>query len=269
MVNNLLSSLISGDGKKALECIDELVDKGTNLVQFTNFTLEILREVLVAKISKQKTEEYPFAEDLSLKQLLFLITEFLNVENELRNSTNQILVFQILIPKFLKDEDTHRGIKKEKNESSKEETILEKRSESVEVINSDVINVEINQIQESWKKIVSEVKPFNTTLFAFLDSSKPVSIKENVLNIEVPFKFYKDQIDSPSSKEILGKVLFESLGTHCKVVCCVNESVRPKLQSSADVVLKNLPVIKQKEVKKEKKESKKSKIDIEVMFAGM
>lgn len=55
MVNNLLSSLISGDGKKALECIDELVDKGTNLVQFTNFTLEILREVLVAKISKQKT----------------------------------------------------------------------------------------------------------------------------------------------------------------------------------------------------------------------
>ena len=283
MVNDLLSALISGDGKKALKCIDELIDKGTNLVQFTNFTLETLREVLVAKISKQKTDEYPFAEDLSLKQLLSLITEFLNVENELRISTNQTLVLQMIIPKFLKDEDTAGGIKEEKKENkegkkeNKEEkkenkegkTILEKRSESVEVINSDVISVGINQIQESWKKIVNEVKPINTTLFAFLDSSKPVSIKENVLNIEVPFKFYKDQIDSPSSKEILGKVLFESLGTHCKVVCYVNESVKPKLQSSADVVLKNLPVVKQKVIKKDEQENQKNKIDIEAMFAGM
>ena len=269
MVNDLLSALISGDGKKSLKCIDELVDKGTNLVQFTNFTLETLREVLVAKISKQKTDEYTFAEDLSLKQLLSLITEFLNVENELRSSTNQILVLQMLIPKFLKDEDTIGGIKEEKRKNKEGKTILEKRSENVEVINSDVINVGINQIQQSWKKIVNEVKPINTTLFAFLDSSKPVSIKENVLNIEVPFKFYKDQIDSPSSKEILGKVLFESLGTHCKVVCYVNESVKPKLQSSADVVLKNLPVVKQKVIKKEKQEDQKNKIDIEAMFAGM
>lgn len=68
---------------------------------------------------------------MSLKQLLFLITEFLNVENELRNSTNQILVFQILIPKFLKDEDTHRGIKKEKMRAVKKKLFLE-RSESVD-----------------------------------------------------------------------------------------------------------------------------------------
>lgn len=36
-------------------------------------------------------------------------------------------------------------------------------------------------------------------------------------------------------------------------------ALEPKLQSSADVVLKNLPVIKQKEVKKKKKKESKKK----------
>ena len=273
MVNDFLASLVKGDGKKALECIDEVVNKGTNLVQFTNFTLEILREVLVAMISGKKVNnDYSFANGLSEREVVSLITEFLNVGNELRGTQNQVLILQMLIPKFLKDEDTQGGIKeKEEKVIKRGKTILEKKSESVEVINSDVINIEISQIQQSWKRIVNGIKPINTTLFAFLDSSKPVSIKENVLNIEVPFKFYKDQIDTPDSKEILGKVLFESLGTHCRVVCSVNESVRPKLQSSADVVLRNLPTVKPKVIKKTKEEikEKEKKIDVEAMFAGM
>jgi len=272
MVNDFLTSLVKGDGKKALECIDEVVNKGTNLVQFTNFTLEILREVLVAMISgKRINNDYSFAKGLSEREIVSLITEFLNVENELRGTQNQVLILQMLIPKFLKDEDTDGGIKTKEERVKKGRTILEKKSESIEVINSDVINIEISQIQQSWKKIINGIKPINTTLFAFLDSSKPVSIKENVLNIEVPFKFYKDQIDSPNSKEILGKILFESLGTHCRIVCSVNESVRPKLQSSADVVLRNLPIVKPKVMKKVKEERKEEgkKIDVEAMFAGM
>ncbi len=272
MVNDFLTSLVNGDGKGALECIDEVVNKGTNLVQFTNFTLEILREVLVAMISGKKIDnDYSFAKGLSKRELVSLITEFLNVGNELKGAQNQVLILQMLIPKFLKDEDTDGGIKTKEERVKKGRTILEKKSESIEVINSDVINIEISQIQQSWKKIINGIKPINTTLFAFLDSSKPVSIKENILNIEVPFKFYKDQIDSPNSKEILGKILFESLGTHCRIVCSVNESVRPKLQSSADVVLRNLPIVKPKVMKKVKEERKEEgkKIDVEAMFAGM
>ena len=51
----------------------------------------------------------------------------------------------------------------------------------------------------------------------------------------------------------------------------MNESVRPKLQSSADVVLRNLPNVKPKVMKKIKEERKEEggKIDVEAMFAGM
>ncbi|KKP54251.1 MAG: hypothetical protein UR47_C0023G0001, partial [candidate division WS6 bacterium GW2011_GWB1_33_6] len=88
----------------------------------------------------------------------------------------------------------------------------------------------------------------------------------------VPFKFYKDQIDTPVSREIIGKVIFDVLGTHCRLKCIVNESVKPKLQSSADVVLKNVPVIKKKEKVEEEKKTfapRKVKADVEAIFAGM
>lgn len=273
MVNDFLTALISGDSKKALECIKELEIKGTNLVQFTNFTLEVLREVLVSKISGKEIKEYTFAKSLQLRDILALIKEFLNVERDLKSTTNQILIFQMLIPIFSKEEDVVRSITKEKTGKDgvvKSKTIVEGRSESVNVVNTDVINVCLEDVQKNWKRVVDGVKPINTHLFAFLNSSRPISINENILSIEVPFKFYKDQIDSPTSRDAISQIIFEVFGTHCRVDCTVNEGVKPKLQSSADVVLRNVPIIQKKEVKKREYVSKKKvNADVEAIFAGM
>ena len=274
MVNDLLSALVGGDSKKALECIKELEIKGTNLVQFTNFTLEVLREVLVAKISGNEIKEYSFVKGLQLRDILNLIKEFLNVERELKNTTNQILIFQMLIPIFSKEESVVKSIPKEKVGKVavvKNETIVEGKSEGVNVINTDVVNICLEDVQKNWKRVVDGVKPVNTQLYAFLNSSKPISINENILSIEVPFKFYKDQIDTPQSRDAISKIIFEVFGTHCRLDCSVNESVKPKLQSSADVVLKNIPVIQKKEESKKREYVSKKKVnaDVEAIFAGM
>lgn len=274
MVNDFLSALVSKDSVKALECIKELEIKGTNLVQFTNFTLEVLREVLVSKILSKDIKEYTFSKGLQLRDILNLIKEFLNVERDLKNTTNQILIFQMLIPIFSEGESVVKNIttrKSEKRGEEKSKTIVEGKSESVNVINTDVIDICLEDIEKNWKRVVDGVKPVNTHLFAFLNSSKPISIHENILSIEVPFKFYKDQIDSPQSREAISSVIFEVFGTHCRLDCTVNESVKPKLQSSADVVLKNVPVIEKKIVEKKKEYVSKKKVsaDVEAIFAGM
>ena len=259
MVNDLLSALLKGESKKALECIKELEIKGTNLVQFTNFTLEILRGVLVSKISNEDiTKEYPFAKDLTIKEILSLIKEFLDVGRNLKTTTNQILIFQMLIPIF--SEDTKQeGDSTIKRESKRSSTILEGKSEKIEVIHSDVVHLEIDEVKENWKRVVNSIRPINTHLYAFLNSSKPVKVKRNELFIEVPFKFYKDQIESPASRDVISEIVFKIFGTHCKLSCCVNENTKPKLQSSADVVLQNVP----------EKSKKEEGIDIEAVFAGM
>ena len=278
MVNDLLTALLKGDSKKSLECIRELEEKGTNLIQFTNFTLEALREVLVGKISGKEVEEYTFAKGLQLRDLLSLIKDFLNVERDLKNSTNQILILQMLIPTYSKEESVEKKDTQPvtaKKVVRKNTTIVEGKSESVEVVNSDVIELDISDIEKNWKKVAEGVKPLNTHLFAFLGASKPVSIEKNILCIEVPFKFYKDQIDTPVSRDMIGGVIFNVLGTHCRLKCVVNENVKPKLQSNADVVLKNVPVFEKKKEEKvevEKKKTfapKKISADVEAIFAGM
>jgi len=269
IVNNLLGALIEGNAKLALECIKELEIKGTNLSQFVSYTLEILREILVAKLSGLNTPHYPFSKNIDQKILVSLINSFINAERDLKSTSNPILVVQMLIPSFCSEEKISKSKTKEKKEINTG-TILEKKSEKVEIINSDANILKVGDIQKRWKDIVERVKPQNNTLSAFLSVSKAVEMNGDVLNIEVPFKFYKDQIEEYASKKIICTSISEVLGVNCRLSCTVNDTVKPKLQSSADVVLKNIPVIEKKK-EKAKPELKKKNLGAEVdaIFAGM
>lgn len=280
IVNNLLGALMEGNAQLALECIKELEVKGTNLSQFVSYTLEILREILVAKLSGLNTPHYPFSKDMDQKKLVSLINAFLNAERDLKSTSSPILVVQMLIPIFCSEEKVLESKTKEKKVEKKRDvktgTILEKKSEKIEVINSDANILNVDDIQKRWKDIVERVKPQNNTLSAFLSVSKAVEIKGDVLNIEVPFKFYKDQIEDYASKQIICTSINEVLGVNCRVSCTVNDTVKPKLQSSADVVLKNIPVIEKKDSKEKKEEKVKPEFkkknlgaDVEAIFAGM
>lgn len=272
LVNDLLESLLSGDSKRSLECIKEVEVKGINISQFVSYTLEILREVLVAKFSGEDIE-YSFANGLEQKNLVLLINAFINAERELKNTSNQILILQMIIPLFSKDQPIQKKIVK--NVQKPTEVILEKKSEKVEVINSDANILNVEDIKKSWKDIVEKIKPQNNTLAAFLSVSRALDVNGDVLNVEVPFKFYKDQIEDYESKQIITKSINDVLSVSCRIICTVNDSYKPKIQSSADVVLKNIPVIEKKEVSKSdekpKKEFKKKELgaDVEAIFAGM
>lgn len=271
LVNNLIQSLIDGDAGKSLEYIKEIEIKGINLTQFVSYTLEILREVLVAKLSGGKTD-YPFEKNIDQKTLISLINAFINAERELKNTSNQVLVLQMIIPLFAKESVIKEEKVVKKVIKKKTGTILEKKSEKIEVINTDAGLLNIEDIQNKWKEIVENIKPQNNTLSAFLNISRAVKVDGDVVNIEVPFKFYKDQIENHLSKQIVCKSINEVLNVNCRLKCTVNESYKPKIQSSADVVLRNIPVIeKKKEDNKTQKEFKKKNLgrDVEAIFAGM
>ena len=274
LVNNFLISLVSGNAKEALECIKEIEMQGINIPQFVSYTLEILREVLVSKLSKEESE-YTFANDIDQKVVISLINAFINVERDLKNTSNQILLLQMLIPLFINDQSEQKVSTKVSDNVKKGESniIVEKKSEKIEVVNSDsgVLNVE--DIKKKWKEIVEKIKGENSTLSAFLSVSRAIGVNGDELNLEVPFKFYKDQIEDHFSAQIISQSINDVLNINCRVRCTVNDSYRPKIQSSADVVLKNIPVIdkKVKEPEAVKKEFKKKNLgaDVESIFAGM
>jgi DNA polymerase-3 subunit gamma/tau len=296
-VTTLLSSLEEGNGKKALEIVEGLEEKGVNLQQFTSYTLSILREILVGKIKGKLGKDYEMFSGWDIRMIHRVINLFLEAENRIKYASNQALVLEMIIPEMMKDEpvpDTEVKIvntdvknkiapqveikKEEIKEEVKEEPIPSEVAEDSEEEEDDISNDDISadDVKKRWESFVLEVKPFNNNLYAFLGSANVVGFNEGVLTVEVPFSFHKDRIEIPKSREAISTVFKKMFGSSCKIVCNVNDQMRLEKKSDAEFVLRNVPVTTKKEAHKEEKsekpnffKAKKVSAEIEAIFEGM
>ena len=266
MVDILLNSLVQDDSKKALEIIENIEEKGVNFQQYVSYTLEILREALVAKIKGNKLE-YKFFEKVSQRDILRLVKAFLDIERSLKGSSNQSLVMEMIIPSFCTNGE-HEEEEEEEEEEDSSDDYADKVvvKDNVKTVN---IDIDFNHVKNDWGKVAEGIKPIHKHLYAFLSSSKPTKFEDGKLFIEVPFQFYKDQIDCPKSKNAISKILKDLFQIPEGFICIVNEKAKPRMKSSPDVVLERVPV-KKKQVNERKNFSrKKLSPDLEAIFEGM
>lgn len=273
-VLDLLKRLLEGNGSKALDIIQKLEEKGVNLQQFTSYVLDVLREILVGKIKGKLKKEYEFAKDMDIKTVHRLVNLFLDAENRIRYANNQALVLEMIIPEMMNAdavkevEIVNRDVKKRipKQESKVEGKVKEEPKGEV-VEDKCVEDMSIKDIKDKWDDFVNAIKPFNGHLYAFLGGANVMKFEKGVLYMEVPFNFHKERMEIPKSKDAISETFKKVYGTSCGISCVVNENIKPKHKSDADFVLRNLPVIKKKEEKKEPKKEKGP--DIEAIFEGM
>ncbi len=280
----LLRYLLDGDGSKALNITENLEKDGVNLQQFIEYVLDILRNILVGKIKGKLEKEYDFVNDLDIKMIHKLINLFLDAENKMRYANNQVLVLEMIIPEMMKpnvnteiqmiNKDVKKMIEKTKEEvKPKEKIVVEEKK--TEVNNNALCNLSVDEIKSKWELFITEIKPFNGHLYAFLGGANIVSFENGVMNLEVPFEFHKERIEIPKSRNIISEVFNKVYGTVCNVSCNVNASIKPLEKSEAEFVLRNLPVIKKKEdVPNEKNDNSKYKnkklsSEIEAIFDGV
>jgi len=301
-VTTLLISLEEGNGKKALEIVEGLEEKGVNLQQFTSYTLSILREILVGKIKGKLGKDYEMFSEWDIRMIHRVINLFLEAENRIKYASNQALVLEMIIPEMMKDEailekevkivntDVKNKItpqeevkkvepkKEEIKEEVKEEPIPSEVAEDSEEEEDDISNDDISaeDVKKRWDSFVLEVKPFNNNLYAFLGSANVVGFNEGVLTVEVPFSFHKDRIEIPKSREAISTVFKKMFGCSCKIVCNVNDKMKLEKKSDAEFVLRNVPVATKKEAPKEENaekpnffKAKKVSAEIEAIFEGM
>jgi len=284
-VTVLLSSLEEGNGKKALEIVESLEEKGVNLQQFTSYTLSILREILVGKIKGKLGKDYEMFIGWDIRMIHRVINLFLEAENRIKYASNQALVLEMIIPEMMKDEvpnnevkivntDVKNKIAPEVKEEPIPSEVAEDSEEEEDEVNGEEVSVD--DIKKRWESFVLEVKPFNNHLYAFLENAKVVGFSEGVLTMEVPFSFHKDRIEIPKSREVIASVFKKVYGSTCKVVCNINEKMKLEKKSDAEFVLRNVPVATKKEAPKEEKPEKqnfykarKPSAEIEAIFEGM
>lgn len=291
----LLNSLWEGNGKKALEIVEGLEEKGVNLQQFTSYTLSILREILVGKIKGKLAKEYEILANWDIRTIHRVINLFLEAENRIRYASNQALVLEMIIPEMMKETQIENEIKIVNTDVKNKiaPSVVEvKKEEKVEVVPSEVAEdseeeeddisgeeLSVEDITKRWESFVIEVKPFNNHLYAFLESANVVGFGEGVLTIEVPFSFHKDRIEIPKSREVIASVFKKVYGAQCKIVCNVNDKMKMAKKADAEFVLRNLPATPKKDDKPKddngekknffKPKSKKDTAEIEAIFEGM
>ena len=106
MVYYFLEKIVLNDKVAALEMINEIDNKGVNLQQFVKYTLLMLRDILVQKMQDElNLEEYSFAKNLSLSEIISLVNAFVNVERNLKNTSIPILEFEMVIGSVNMDTD--------------------------------------------------------------------------------------------------------------------------------------------------------------------
>ena len=128
----------------------------------------------------------------------------------------------------------------------------------------------MNEIKAKWDTFITEIRPYNGHLYAFLGGANIVSFEKGVINLEVPFQFHKERIEIPKSRNIISEVFNRVYGTTCNVSCKVNASIKPVDKSDADFVLRNLPASdKSKEKKKGDPTVKNFNKKIEAIFDGV
>jgi DNA polymerase-3 subunit gamma/tau len=187
--------------------------------------------------------------NIEVSDLIKHINSFIDIYSKIRYSLNPELVFEVL---FLNSLDEFKVItkvysepktiivekkmpKEEKNYSEKNPEIVQKNTvemtpekpveeileeiKPVGEIETSIETLEINPhdllietIQERWSEIVSKSGAENKTIETLLKVIRPISINNDILTLEVDFKFHAERLDNNKNKLLIEKILYSVLG---------------------------------------------------------
>ena len=187
--------------------------------------------------------------NIEVSDLIKHINSFIDIYSKIRYSLNPELVFEVL---FLNSLDEFKVItkvysepktiivekkmpKEEKNYSEKNPEIVQKNTVEVtpekpveeileeikpvgeienlpETLETNPYDLLIETIQEKWSEIVSKAGAENKTIETLLKVIRPISINNDILTLEVDFKFHAERLDNNKNKLLIEKILYSVLG---------------------------------------------------------
>lgn len=289
-VDRFLSSLLKGIPKDSLDLVYSVESDGVNLSQFTKQILERLRKALVTLMTGGRMEGD--LSNLSLADINRLIIEFINLDKGIKYSSYPILSYELLIAQYAKEvggggsnlKSQPEVVVKQRDKSriKEDDTIEEEEpSNAPDVEDESMVGkdgkdlgdvlIDFSVLKDKWVNIIQIIQSSNGPLAAILRSSQILNVENGVLNVQVPFQFYKDRIEEIKSREVINGAIKDLLGSGLKITCIVNGGVKKKRQSSADIVLASVQSPSKAPEENKSKPVEKVKVSkrVEAIFEGM
>jgi len=183
---------------------------------------------------------------VEVSDLISHINYFIDIYSKIRYSLNPELVFEVLFlnsldefkvatkvyskPKTIiieKKLPQEEKIYSEKNPEIIEEHSREESKEEGEVLiveknitdelidesqNFSSNDIQVESVQEKWSEIVSKAGTENKTIETLLKVIRPVNINNDIITLEVDFKFHAERLDNNKNKLIIEKILYSVFG---------------------------------------------------------
>lgn len=188
--HELLRYLIKSDISKALSWIEEEASRGVDWQFFIKETLGILHQQL---LSVYGLAEQPLDFDLEASETQTLIKLLEKVAQETKYAEIPQLPLEMMVIEWA-------GKQVEKVAPASAKAAGGKKVSKAE-----------------WEKIIQEIRPLNHSVEALLRSAQPREISDNLLTIEVFYKFHKGKLEDKAYKKLVEGVLKKVFGRSLKV----------------------------------------------------
>jgi len=233
-IDNLLDLLANKKLKEALGEVEKFVENGGQIKNLSLLLLTKLREAMLGKIG---INDYDL-EDFTKDELVELIGLISNADSQLKDSVIEQLPLEIAIvnwckkPLVLADDQEIHDEEDIKLNSVDIDTDLSRKVQK--------ITLSTNNIDDSsWQKILTVVKPKNSSTEALLRAAKPLSFDGNTLVLGVFYSFHKEKLEDNFHRMLLEDVCKEVLGNSIRISCMLTEPPPKKIihQTDKNVVL--------------------------------
>ncbi|MBI4100439.1 DNA polymerase III subunit gamma/tau [Candidatus Microgenomates bacterium] len=221
----LIKILGQRDSKKAVSEVALLVKEGINLQVYTEKILSQLHRILMVKIGVEAEESGP-AEIFTKEELIKLIEIFSRVYQELKTAIIPQLPLEIAVieycdlPSVQSEKPTFKAAVGEEDGNLPKKII-----EMSEMKNPKKTSAAPKgELLEIWPQVIKATQNHNHTLAGILRGCQPVDFNGKILTIATNFKFHKDRLEDPKTRELLEKAAAEVWGKEIGVKCQLGEA---------------------------------------------
>lgn len=266
-VNKITKNILEKNTDEALKTINEIVEEGKDITNFLWEIIKYVKDILICKTNTQleiynqaeKEEIKKLADATSKERLISIIYELSNLQNDIKWSSQKLIMFQVEIIKLCNQEETITSVNNQSNNGNsqvdnkqiqdlqykisrleKEINILQNQPRSVtttakvEEKNVPVIKPEIKKSSsitlgnavQNWPKIIDTIKTQGKiTLYTNLLNSTANEINDMTVGIKFErglTPFGKAVLERPENMNEIVKQVSVELGKPMRVVLIDN-----------------------------------------------
>jgi DNA polymerase-3 subunit gamma/tau len=261
-VINLIGFLIKKDAAGGIRLINQLMDEGVDLKIFVKDTIEILRKLMLMKISPALVNKLALelgetvelkinqlAQELTIEQILKFMEKFIKVSHELKVDFIQQLALEMAIAEICTaraavkgSSSANSGFSAGSKFASFKNTVNPLGPVAEKNVKPDIlVNITNEQIAEKWNEVLAKVKQYNHSLSFILRVCQPRGLNGNQLCLAFKYKFHKDRVSETAIKNVIEKVLNQVYGAPIAIAAVIDENLEvaaSKLVSDEPIDLK-------------------------------